>query len=104
MRIDMLRARAMACRANLLVARGALLIRRPLRWFESVSQLIAANIQSAGRCVIFENYSVLLHQVGTQLAPARGKTAFGGLFTHCIAHVRLYVADNFFETTEPDAF
>ena len=81
-----------------------LLICRPLRWFESVSQIIAACITSAGCCVILDNYSVLLHQVGTQLAPARGKTAFGRLFTHCIAHVRLYVADNFFETTKPDAF
>ena len=51
--------------ASLHVAGGGLLICRPLRWFESVSQIIAACIKSAGCCVILDNYSMVLHQVST---------------------------------------
>ena len=38
---------------------------------------------------------MVLQQVGTQLAPASDKAAFGRIFAHCFAHVGLYEADNF---------
>ena len=82
----------------------ALLIRRPLRWSESVSQLADILIQRAGCYTIVEIFSVVLQQVGTQLAPASDKAAFGRNFAHCIAHVGLYQADNFFEKRKPDVF
>jgi hypothetical protein len=36
---------------------------------------------------------MVLHHVGTQLAEASDKAAFGRNFTHCVAHAGLYEAD-----------
>jgi hypothetical protein len=49
-------------------------------------------------------YSMRLHQVGTQLAPASVKAAFGRNLAHYIAHVGLYAGNNNFVSRKPGSF